>query len=89
MSNFYGFYLNALLADSTYALNEDVINGISGSALGELLLKRMTRPLSGFIANNFSIVTHVEADDVTGSGFDATVWKGEDGKLYVSPSSVS
>ncbi len=84
MSNFYGFYLNALLADSTYALNEDVINGISGSALGELLLKRMTRPLSGFIANNFSIVTHVEADDVTGSGFDATVWKGEDGKLYVS-----
>lgn len=84
MSNFYSFYLNALLADSTYALNEDVVNDISGNALDELLLERMTRPLSGFIANNFSVVTHVEADDVTGSGFDATVWKKDDGKLYVS-----
>lgn len=85
MASFYDFYLNALLADSAYALNEDAIDGASGDALDEFLLERMTRPLAGFVSNNFSVVTHVETDDNFGSGFDATVWKEKSSGNFMFP----
>lgn len=76
-------YWNALLADATYALETNRDN-VSGGALFDLLKSRMTEPLATYIKDNFSLVTHIETDDVTGSGFDATVWRRTDGKLYVS-----
>jgi acylphosphatase len=76
-------YLNALLADATYALNKNT--GLTvGTALSDLLQARMTPTLATQIAANFSLVTHIETDDVSGSGFDGTVWRRTDGKLYVS-----
>ncbi|PAU51528.1 hypothetical protein BZL41_26685 [Pseudomonas sp. PIC25] len=76
-------YWNALLADATYALDSPV-EDLSGADLVNALRFRMTEPVASYIAKQFSVVSHIETDDVTGSGFDATVWKGEDGKLYVS-----
>ncbi|RZU02313.1 calcium-binding protein [Rivibacter subsaxonicus] len=83
MSTIQDAYWNALLADATYALLANVENK-SGDALRDLLKERMTEPLANHIATNFSLVTHIETDDVTGSGFDATVWRRSDGKIYVS-----
>lgn len=76
-------YWNALLADATYALDANADN-VSGQLLIDVLKSRMTEPLATYIAANFSLVTHIEIDDVAGSGFDATVWRRSDGKLYVS-----
>ena len=76
-------YWNALLADATYAIDVNREN-VSGSELVDLLKARMTDPVATYIAANFSLVTHIETDDFTGSGFDATVWRRSDGKLYVS-----
>ncbi|MDL2336353.1 MAG: calcium-binding protein, partial [Pseudomonadota bacterium] len=76
-------YWNALLADATYALDTNAEN-VSGGPLILRLRERMTEPVATYIAANFSLVTHIETGDVTGSGFDATVWRRNDGKLYVS-----
>lgn len=76
-------YWNAFFADATYAL-EDNFTDVSGGDLVNLLTARMTNPVATYIANNFSMVTHIETDDTSGSGFDATVWRRADGKLYVS-----
>ncbi len=77
-------YINALLADATYALNGLVVNGTTGGDLKPLLAVQMTDPIARYISDNFTVVTHIETDDVLGSGFDATVWRKSDGKLYVS-----
>ncbi len=83
MSTIQEAYSNALLADATYALDANEDN-VSGGALILRLRQRMTESVATYIAANFSIVTHIETDDVTGSGFDATVWRTSAGKLYVS-----
>ena len=76
-------YWNSLLSDATYSLNVNV-DGVSGGGLISLLQTSMTEPVATYIAANFSLVTHIETSDVTGSGSDATVWRRTDGKLYVS-----
>jgi trimeric autotransporter adhesin len=75
-------YLNALLADATYVHNIDP-NIIVGT-LSENLGPRMTPTLADYIASNFSVVTQIQSGDITGSGFDATVWRQTGGKLFVS-----
>lgn len=78
-------YTNALLADATYALVDNISDAVTGKPLFDRLTERMTTTLAENIARDFTLVTHTESDDVTGSGFDATVWKrNSDGKIYVS-----
>jgi Ca2+-binding RTX toxin-like protein len=77
-------YINALLADAAYALTSDVNNGITGDHLTEFLNKRMTPTLANYIGENFTVITHIDSNDLTGSGFDATVWRSNDGKVYIS-----
>jgi trimeric autotransporter adhesin len=73
-------YINALLADATYA--EDLADGLRDSSLRDVLSNRMTPPMAKFIAANFEVVAHNESDDTLGSGFDATVWRGKSGTPY-------
>lgn len=82
-------YINALLADATYALDENVIDGFDGRLLKSKISSRMTSELAEYISSNFKVVTHMESGDIVGSGFDATVWQGLTaevglGKYYVS-----
>ena len=80
-------YINALLADAAYA--DDLHDGLSGENLRDFLAPTMTQPQAAFIAANFSIVSHNESSDFTGSGFDATVWKGSPGTRYAGKFYVS
>jgi hypothetical protein len=89
MTTIHDAYINALLADATYALTQNYPNGVPGDILKGLLTERMTLPQATYIANNFTMVTHVDSSEYIGSGFDATVWKGKvgtsyEGKTYVS-----
>src|SRR3990167_6463650 len=85
MANITESYINALLADATYALDGSTTNGMSGVRLKEVLNARMTPALAEYISENFTVVTHMETNDtLVGSGFDATVWRDGSGKLYVS-----
>ncbi len=80
-------FINALLADATYALK---INNWEnqGFNLASTLQDRMTPTLANYIGEHYTVITHIDTDDnviSTGSGFDATVWKdNSNGKLYVS-----
>ncbi len=80
-------YINALLADAAYANN--LQDGLSGGGLTVQLAPGLTAPQAAFIAANFSIVSHNESSDITGSGFDATVWKGNPGTPYADKVYVS
>ncbi len=51
-------YINALLADATYALKGNV-NDLKGVDLVTTLKTRMTDPLATYIGNNFTLVTHI------------------------------
>lgn len=88
MNNITDAFINALLADATYALELDGFASSSSAsdrkALVGLLSDRMTPTLAEYIGNNFTVIDHFESDDVWGSGFDATVWKRNDGKIYVT-----
>ncbi|MFE8643837.1 calcium-binding protein [Sphingomonas sp. NCPPB 2930] len=87
MKNISNAYINALLADATYALNDNNINGLTGSSLEALsgFAERMTSTLAKYIGENFTVVNHIETSDVSASGFDATVWREKaSGKIYVS-----
>ncbi len=75
-------FINALLADATYV--HDLLPGQAGPGLRSALSPRMTPQLADYIASNFSVVTQVESGDFVGSGFDATVWRQTNGKLFVS-----
>jgi len=77
-------YINALLADATYALGQNGLEGRAGVSLKDLLSDRMTPTLAEYISKNFTVLTHIESDDTTGSGFDATVWRRNDGQVFVS-----
>jgi trimeric autotransporter adhesin len=72
-------FINALLADATY-----VNNLTSTSNLSADLAPRMTPTLAAYIDERFDLVTQIETSEYVGSGFDATVWKRTDGKLFVS-----
>ena len=80
-------YVNALLADATYA--ERLLDGDSGPSLVEKLQGRMTPTVASFIAANFDVAAHKESDDTVGSGFDATVWRGKAGTKYAGKVYVS
>jgi len=77
-------YINALLADATYALEGGTPNEYTGSRLITDLTGRMTETLATYIGNNFTVVTHIETSDTFGSGFDATVWRDKADNIYVS-----
>ncbi|MDK9705271.1 MAG: hypothetical protein OEL20_19270 [Sulfuritalea sp.] len=90
MSSIADIYINALLADASYAL--ELADGQSGATLEGRLSSSMTPTLAKFISSNFSITSHNESDDSLlsdGSGFDATVWKGNTGTPYADKVYVS
>ena len=72
-------YINALLADATYALDGKIRDGSEGSVLSDLLVlnQRLTPTLAKYIGDNFTVVTHYEssAAGFEDDGFDGTVWK--------------
>ena len=86
MSNISNMFINAVLADAAYA--DDLTDGLSGAGLILALNKRMSPTLAKFISDNFVVVAHRESNDVIGSGFDATVWRGVGtayaGQIFVS-----
>jgi len=85
-------YINAILADATYALVDDSLTGFSKVELYDYLKERMTSQLAGYISSNFKVITNINTSDSilsASSGFDATVWEGLTaevgvGKYYVS-----
>ena len=84
MTAIHNTYINALLADATYALKSGTPNGLNGDDLKVALEKRMTPTLAKYIGDNFTVVTHIETSEYINNGFDATVWKDEAGNTYVS-----
>lgn len=88
MTTIHEAYINALLADATYALA--VSGPYGGSNLKDALNNRMTSTLANFIGNNFEVIENINTSDdpLEGSGFDATVWRGTAGeyagKTYVT-----
>jgi len=78
MTTIHDAYINALLADATYALATNKPNGYSSDDLKSLLSlnTRMTSTVAQYIGDNFTVVTHIDSNDVAGTGFDATVWRG-------------
>jgi hypothetical protein len=79
-------YINALLADATYALSNKPTGYTSAELKGLSALKeRMTPTLAEFIGDNFEVVTHIDSSEYFDSGFDATVWRdisGKRGRIY-------
>jgi hypothetical protein len=84
MSSIQDTYLNALLADAAYV---ELRPGID---LKTVLSQRMTQPVADFIDANFIVLSSVTTPGgYSGTGFDATVWKGKPGtefsdKVYIS-----
>ena len=77
-------YINALLADAAY------IDGLSsGANLVARLSPRMTPTLAKYVADNFTVVTQIDRNDLTGSGFDATAWRGKSGSEFAGKTYVS
>lgn len=78
-------YINAVLADATYALDDTVGNEYPKDKLQDILKTRMTPTLAKYISDNFTVVTHKATNDLLESGFDATVWQDNTTKkFYVS-----
>lgn len=88
MTTIHDAYINALLADATYALS--VTGSYRDDDLKLALNTRMTPTLANFIGDNFSPATHIDTSDnpLFGLGFDATVWRGNTGE-YVGKTYVS
>lgn len=63
MTTIHEAYINALLADATYALDETTRPGVDLVNLAALK-DRMTPTLAKFIGENFTVLTHIESDDV-------------------------
>lgn len=55
MPNITDTYINALLADATYALDETVLDGTTGPALSSKLSVRMTPAVADYIGSNFTV----------------------------------
>ena len=84
-------FINALLADTTYVDRLTSPSGIPlvGNALSDALEPRLTPTLAKYLSDNFEVVTQKLTNDITESGFDATVWRGkvntpDAGKVFVS-----
>jgi hypothetical protein len=89
MTTIHDAYINALLADATYALSFGTLDDLTGPDLSEKLTTRMTLAQATYIADNFTMKTHTDAADILGSGFDATVWQGKAGTPYAGKTFVS
>jgi hypothetical protein len=91
MPTIHDAYINALLADATYALDVRVSDNMDRSDLLAKLTTRMTLAQATYIADNFTMVTHIDSSDtpVLGSGFDATVWQGKTDTPYAGKTFVS
>jgi hypothetical protein len=76
-------YINALLADAAY------VKDLAAGNLASDLSSRMTPTLAKYIADNFTVVTQIDSNDLTGSGFDATVWRGKTGTDFAGRTFVS
>ena len=87
MNTINNIYINGLLADAAYA--DRLVDNLGGGDLAGVLGTRMTQPQAKYIADNFTVVTHIESSDVIGSGFDATVWRGNEGTPYAGKFYVS
>ena len=89
MTTIHDAYINALLADATYALSAN--RSYLGGDLKDALSTRMTTTLANFIGNNFSAVTHIDSSDnpLFGTGFDATVWRGNANTEFADKTYVS
>lgn len=83
--------LTAQLAEASYVSN--LTPNLTGEPLAKLLRGDKQSPLTSRLAeaisNNFTVVVQRDSSDAFGSGFDATVWRGNEGtpyagKLYVS-----
>ncbi len=48
-------YINALLADATYALDDTTTDGLTSAQLEAKLKERMTPTLAEYIGNNFKV----------------------------------
>lgn len=82
MSGIGELYINALLADASYV---DLARGDISDAEGSALTTRMTKTLSTYIAENFTVVDSINSWEYFDSGFDATVWREKPaGQIYVS-----
>jgi hypothetical protein len=68
MTTIHDAYINALLSDATYALEDE--GPYSSEDLKVLvdLKTRMTPTQAKYIGDSFSVLTHVESDDFLGSG---------------------
>jgi|GEM_PF-6767645 len=80
-------YVDALLADAAYV--EGLFDGMTKFELNGVLANRMTPTLAKFISEKFEIVSHKESNDILGSGFDATVWRGVAGSEFAGQVFVS
>lgn len=56
-------FINAILADATYALEDNGFEGLKDGALRNELTSRMTEPLAQYIADNFVVVTNINTSD--------------------------
>jgi len=79
-------YINALLADATYAISSEVK---TEDDLFNALKTRLGRELAEFVINNFTLNFDaiIDTSEFFDSGFDATVWTGKnayEGKTYVA-----
>ena len=90
MASINNSFINALLADITY------VGGLTPGMTGVLLSgkvevqSRMTPAIAKVIGDNFTVVTQVDSPDgLGGTGFDATVWRGNAGTLYAGKLYVS
>lgn len=76
-------FIQALLADASYVHGIDP-SVVPSNDLARLLAPRMTKYLADAIAGDYTVVAQVAQDEYAISGFDATIWRGPDGKLTVS-----
>ncbi len=81
-------YINSLLADASYV---DLSRGVSSGDMLNDLTKRMTRIQAAYISANFEVISTINNSDIpiSGSGFDATVWRGKTGSDYAGQVFVS
>jgi Ca2+-binding RTX toxin-like protein len=77
-------YINALLADACYV--DDLLPGMTGTALASQVSGRMTADVAAYIGANFTVVQQVGG---LASSFDATVWRGNAGTPYADQIYVS
>jgi len=81
-------YINALLADAAYI---NLTQGMSEADMKRDLGERLTPTQATYLASNFEVASTVNESDnpLTGSGFDAIVWRGRAGGEFAGQTYVS